>query len=470
MDFGMLPPEINSALMYAGPGSGSMLGAAAAWDALSADLYSTASAYQSVVSTLTAAPWVGPASASMSAAAAPYVAWLQATAVQAEQTAGQAKAAAVAYETAFAETVPPPVVAANRSLLATLVATNFFGQNTPAIALTETQYAEMWAQDSAAMLSYAAASAAATTLTPFTEPESTTNSGGLPAQAAAVAQASGTSAGQVQSAVTTATQAFSAVPDTLTSMAAPAAVTDPLVSGLSLLQILDLLGDLSGIFLDPELGASGLTLDGILAGTALPYDINGYYIGEHTDDIVSGWAGVETWPGTGPATPTSFPVINPGVSAGLGEASSVGALSVPAGWTTAAPNVRLAAMALPASSAAAAAEASGAGSVFSQMALAGMAGRAMAGTTGSGGAGTRTRERLGGVTKRPAEGKGDVKGDADAKTEASGHGTDEAVPAAPLGGPITSIAAELRELASLRDAGILTDEEFTEQKRRLLPR
>ena len=39
----------------------------------------------------------------------------------------------------------------------------------------------------------------------------------------------------------------------------------------------------------------------------------------------------------------------------------------------------------------------------------------------------------------------------------------------PAGGPITSIAAELRELASLRDAGILTQDEFIEQKTRLLP-
>jgi hypothetical protein len=30
------------------------------------------------------------------------------------------------------------------------------------------------------------------------------------------------------------------------------------------------------------------------------------------------------------------------------------------------------------------------------------------------------------------------------------------------------VAAELRELASLRDAGILTDQEFTEQKKKLL--
>ncbi|MCV7090021.1 SHOCT domain-containing protein, partial [Mycobacterium interjectum] len=44
----------------------------------------------------------------------------------------------------------------------------------------------------------------------------------------------------------------------------------------------------------------------------------------------------------------------------------------------------------------------------------------------------------------------------------------EPPPDAPAGGPVTSIAAELRELASLRDAGVLTEEEFTEQKKRLL--
>ncbi len=72
-----------------------------------------------------------------------------------------------AYETAFAETVPPPVIAANRALLLQLLATNFLGQNTPAIADVEAQYGEMWAQDAAAMYGYALASAAASTLPPF---------------------------------------------------------------------------------------------------------------------------------------------------------------------------------------------------------------------------------------------------------------------------------------------------------------
>ena len=64
-------------------------------------------------------------------------------------------------------TVPPPVIAANRALLAALVATNFFGQNTPAIMMTEALYAEMWAQDAAAMYGYAGASVAAAQVTPF---------------------------------------------------------------------------------------------------------------------------------------------------------------------------------------------------------------------------------------------------------------------------------------------------------------
>jgi PPE-repeat protein len=76
-----------------------------------------------VISGLTNDGWLGPSSASMGAAAAHYVGWMTSTAGQAEQAANQARAAMVAYETAFAMTVPPPVIAANRSLLAALVAT-----------------------------------------------------------------------------------------------------------------------------------------------------------------------------------------------------------------------------------------------------------------------------------------------------------------------------------------------------------
>src|SRR5580704_14773317 len=140
MDFGLLPPEVNSALMYAGPGSGPLLAAAAAWEAVATQLESAAGGYSSG---LTGLSWFGPSSMAMSAAAASYVAWLQAAAVQAGITATQAYGAAAAYEAAYLMTVPPPVIAANRTQLMVLVATNFFGQNGPAIAATEAHYMAM---------------------------------------------------------------------------------------------------------------------------------------------------------------------------------------------------------------------------------------------------------------------------------------------------------------------------------------
>src|SRR4051812_40481554 len=130
MDFGALPPEVNSTRIYSGPGSGPMLASAAAWDALAAELDAMASHYGAVVADLTGDRWQGPASASMAAVAARNVAWMRKLAGQADQAGNQAKAAAGAYEVAFAMTVPPAAVAANRDLKVWLTATNFLGQNT----------------------------------------------------------------------------------------------------------------------------------------------------------------------------------------------------------------------------------------------------------------------------------------------------------------------------------------------------
>lgn len=189
MDYGLLPPEVNSGRMYTGPGAGSLLAAAAAWGELATEVHSTAAAYQSVISTLTSGPWLGPSSVALTAAAAPYVGWLQSSAAHSELAASQAVAAAAAHETAFAMTVPPPVIAANRALLAALLATNFLGQNTPAIAATEAEYVEMWAQDASAMYAYTSSSAAASQLTDFEEPPEVADSSGLARQAAAVSTA-----------------------------------------------------------------------------------------------------------------------------------------------------------------------------------------------------------------------------------------------------------------------------------------
>lgn len=106
----------------------------------------------------------------MLTASAAQVSWLNSTAALAQRTASQARAAAAAFETARAACVPPEVVAANRVLLAQLAATDVLGQNIPAIAATEADYAAMWAQDAAAMYTYAANSAVATQLTTFRPP------------------------------------------------------------------------------------------------------------------------------------------------------------------------------------------------------------------------------------------------------------------------------------------------------------
>ncbi|MGA9491024.1 MAG: PPE domain-containing protein [Mycobacterium sp.] len=470
MDFGSYPPEVNSARMYAGAGSGPMLAAAEAWDGLAAELHSAANSYQSVVSGLIAGPWLGPASTSMSAAAASYTTWLRATAAQAEETGAQARTAAAAYQTAFSSTVPPPLVAANRSRLMTLVATNIFGRNTQAIAATEAQYGEMWAQDAAAMYGYAASSSSATTLTPFSPPQQNTNPSGAAGQSAAASQATGTAAGNAQSTIQ---QAFSAVPGALQSAAtAPAAAGDPLGT----------ISDLISIFIDLPAGLATFAADiplGSLGVVALPFDVVSALTGTHTDDIVSGWNGEQAWPGEGPAPVRPFPaqllnlpagtVPPPRIAATLGEADGVGGLSVPPTWTIATPAVRPTAFTLPAlpesAVGAIAAEpvTAGSSSALSEMALAGMAGRAMAGTVGTGVGRTAGKSSKGANASARSV---DAAPAGDRKSTADNDDVSKQKPRA----VVTGVASELREFAKLRDEGILTDEEYTEQKNRLLGR
>lgn len=221
-DFAARPPEFNSGLIYAGPGSGPMIAAAAAWDQIAAELGLAANGYNSAISELTSGPWLGPASRAMLAAIMPYVAWLSGVAGQTEQTASMARSAAAAYETAFMMTVPPPVIAANRVLLANLIATNFVGQNTPAIAVTEAQYAEMWAQDAATMYTYAASSAIAAQVPPFSSAPNTTNPNAQADQANAVAQPAGNSA---QTVANTTTQTTQTVPQALQQLSTVQAST-----------------------------------------------------------------------------------------------------------------------------------------------------------------------------------------------------------------------------------------------------
>jgi PPE-repeat protein len=169
MDFGEIPPEVNSARMYDGPRSRSMLEAADAWERLADELYGTVASYRSTIAALTADGWQGAASEAMANATAPYLRWLTRIAAKADEIAGQARAAAGAFDDAFAAIVPPTAIAFNRSRLSALAATNPTGHDTPEIAALEAEYGEMWAQNAAAMYRYAAASSAAAAL-PSLEP------------------------------------------------------------------------------------------------------------------------------------------------------------------------------------------------------------------------------------------------------------------------------------------------------------
>ncbi|OBF63529.1 hypothetical protein A5753_12255 [Mycobacterium sp. 852002-51971_SCH5477799-a] len=371
MDYGAMPPEINSARMYAGAGSGSMLAAGAAWDALAAELRSTAASYSSLISGLTTA-WLGPSSANMAAAAAPYAAWLHTTAAQAEQTGNQARSAAAAYEAAFAATVPPTVIEANRAELASLTSTNVFGQNTAAIAANEARYAGMWAQDSAAMYGYAGQSAAAAAVTPFAPPTQNTNPAGSAGQAASVARAAGTSTGaSTQSALARLT---SATPGTLQSLAAPAAA-NPSASGSSLASFLSNLNSSSlakiagNVELVPKMI---LPANDVLISTIMGLVIGGRHLGDMTAAVKAGASSLAAGLGSGARAAGSA------VAASVGQAGFVGGLAVPPSWAVATPAIRTAAAVLSGTSEdAIGAAAVSAGSFYGGSAMAGMAGGAL---------------------------------------------------------------------------------------------
>src|SRR5271163_255511 len=173
MEFITLPPEVTSALIHTGPGAESLMEASGAWRQLAANLEDSAENYAATLSSLVGT-WRGASSTAMVQAVEPYLAWLRTTAQQAQQTAVSAQAAAAAFNSVRAAVVPVGQVSANRARLVQLLATNGFGRNLPAIAQTEAEYQSMWANNSAAMTRYQAASAQASTLPQFASPTSAT--------------------------------------------------------------------------------------------------------------------------------------------------------------------------------------------------------------------------------------------------------------------------------------------------------
>jgi PPE-repeat protein len=354
-DFAAQPPEVISAKIYSGPGAESLQAAATAWESLAGELQSTAGNYQSVISSLTTGSWEGPSSAAAAAAAAPYVTWLSTTAAQAEQTAGQARAAASAYETALAATVPPAEIAANRTQLASLLQTNVFGQNTSAIAATEAEYGQFWAQDVAALSGYAGSSSAATSgLGSFTEPPSTTNDGGQATQSSAVAAASTTSG--TSDLETIVEQVETDYSTFLTDVGQ--ANTDYTNFFTDMTNVLPGGSSLSTTWTDLYSMVSG-------AGSQATWT----NVVNSTQSLgISQWKNFfiyQPWSHGVPLGSLNGGLASPGhvapsvgaraaASAVLGNAQTIGKLSVPPSWASATPTIRLASTALPGASLAAA--------------------------------------------------------------------------------------------------------------------
>lgn len=392
VDFGALPPEINSARMYAGPGSSSLQAAASAWNGLSAELQSAAQGYQTVITQLSSDGWTGPTSAHMASAVQPYVTWMQETAAQAEQAATQARTAAAAYEQAFTATVPPPLIAANRAETAAATQANVFGQYTPLIAQLEAQYGQMWAQDATAMYGYAGQSAAAAKVTPFASPAATTNPGGTATQAAAVSQATGTSAATGSQKILS--QLTSSMPNSLQSLATPAATAVPetlfqklygfifgtTVLPTSLSQFVNSYAPYASFFYNTE----GLPYFSIGMG-------NNFVQIAKTTGLLSGAAPAAAAPkaadglgglggmlGGGGGAASAVPG---GVAANLGGAGAVGKLAVPPSWIGGAPLAAPHAP-LPISSVSAAPEGAGSGNLLGGMPLAGAGAGGLGGGAG----------------------------------------------------------------------------------------
>ncbi|MEB3021567.1 PPE family protein, SVP subgroup [[Mycobacterium] crassicus] len=460
MNFAALPPEINSLRIYTGPGSAPMRAAAAAWGGLSAELHSAVTSYESVVAELTSQAFMGPASLALMRAASLYAAWMSATAALVDQTTAQANAAAAAYEAAFTATVPPSVVAANRSQLLVLIATNALGQNTAAIAANEAAYAEMWAQDAAAMYGYAAASAAATGLTPFQQPPQISNPAGSANQAAAVGAAEATqSSSNIQSLLGQLASGIFGAPNNSMLQPGLAAAAAP-AQGLADLITLPSLSDIAGLSAAQVVslimsGGAWVSADAstreILAEQDQLREVEYQIL--HNIDLFS------------PLTPSrpvgALPLNSAFPSAAIGDAVTAGRLSVPISWAANAPEIRTLSyttpLAGPSVGAAPAASLSGAGSAFSQMALAGMGGSALAGSVsrGRGGADAVDAAAKVQMPQRPTGAAADTQpGDGDGAPGPTAMG----------------IAAEIREFAELRDRGLITPDEYNEQKMRLLGR
>lgn len=334
-DFAAMPPEITSTLVYTGPGAAPLMAAAAAYANLAAEVSSTATQWESIVSLLTTESWTGGGSAAAAAAAQPIITYLTETAATLEQTSAQATASAAAFEAAYMGVVNPALVYANRAAFYAALAGLPF--TLPQVTALEAEYEAMWVQDATAMAAYQAASAAAGVLTPVTPLTSTTN----PAAASAAdstALAADSTGGTVQA------LAASPITDAIPSF--PGYTTpDVPATGLNLIKSLDGFLGTPSVF-NAINGAVNTAAWWVC--TAIPTAVSlGHTLGSVPSipfaltDSVTPLAG-----GMVPGTMVGS-VTGAGASAAVGEASAVGGLSVPASWSAAAPATSLASSTAP---------------------------------------------------------------------------------------------------------------------------
>jgi len=326
-DFAARPPEVNSTLIYSGAGAGPMMAAAASFGSLSSELSTNATAYESVLQELSS-QWTGPSSTAMVASAQQNIEWLQTTSAQLSEAAAKATASAAAYEAAFAASIPPPVVFANRAQLAMLVATNILGQNTPAIAANEAMYGEFWAQDATAMSTYAASAATTAQVTPLTEPTQSTNPGGSGAQSAAVSSAAATNGAN-----SGANGLLSSLQSASSAAAQPADVTSELTNLYNAIQGFWGVPLISNGFNSLDVTLSWCIMMMASALGTLNHFVAGAPFGVTIGDAQPLGAGL----GFGTTLAGSTSGVGGATLAGMGSAGSVGGMSVPASWAPSTP-------------------------------------------------------------------------------------------------------------------------------------